>query len=441
MKSINYRLWASIALLAFLPAVYATVRVYFVSSIPDTWSVSIAAQSAWLHLAFEVLQEGILLPLYFVFGQVISNLPSLRSRFSAAFGVTVAAFVALTLGIVAGADWLIPAMHLGPEQQSLTARFIRLESVAVTINTLSDICVVAIVALGRYRMVFLLAAIKTAATIALDAFFVGQFSWSMDYGVVGVALTNISAGLILLIPAFWMLHRLGLIFGKREPQSKAWKIEWLKIGIRSGLESGVRNLAFSVMILRMMNEVQEAGLYWVTNAFIWSWLLLPVLTLGTLIRQDVGCNAGKLGPRFMGYINLTVIIAAVWMVSIPGWTWFVANAMGYYEASRVVDLTLILVGFYMVFAFNHVLDSYLYGAGRTDLMLYQSLFVSIVYYGSAFIAYQVGWFVPDVTLIAFLFGGGIVIDSLVTLWQFWRAGYLRQAQEKSKPLQYAKSKR
>ena len=169
--------------------------------------------------------------------------------------------------------------------------------------------------------------------------------------------------------------------------------------------------------------------FWVTNGFIWGWLLLPVLTLGTLVRRDAGNHGGRLGARFGAYIWLTAIIILVWLVTIPGWTWFIATAMGSPEADRVASLALLMLGFYIVFAFNHMLDSYSYGVGRTDLMLYQSLFVSIVYYGSAFVAYRTGIFVPDLEQIALLFGGGIVLDSLVTLWQFNRAGYFQTGQQ------------
>lgn len=158
-------------------------------------------------------------------------------------------------------------------------------------------------------------------------------------------------------------------------------------------------------------------------------LLLPVLTLGTLIRQDVATHMGQLGPRFRGYILATGFIILIWLVTIPGWAWFVATAMGSPEAERVADLTLLLLGFYVVFAFNHMIDSYFYGMGRTDLMLYQSLFVSIFYYGTAYGAYQTGIFNPDLRAIAMLFGGGIVMDALVTCWQFHRAGYFDRARQ------------
>ena len=429
MRSVNYRLWGSIFLVAFFPAVYSTVRIYFLNSIPDTWNVSIAAQSAWLHLSYEVLQEALLLPLYYVFGQVIRDLPALRDRITRAFAVTMAAYAVLTLIILIGADWFTAVMAQQVELQALTAKFIRLESIAIMIGTLNDICIVVIVALGLYRLLLLLVVVRAIAAIVLDALFVGQFPWSLNLEVTGVALTNIAVGVILLIPSALILHRLGLVGRSAHAPSRDWIGNWFRVAIRSGLESAVRNLAFSLMILRLMNEVQEAGLFWVTNGFIWGWLLLPVLTLGTLVRQDAGNHGGRLGARFGAYIWLTAIIILVWLVTIPGWTWFIATAMGSPEADRVASLALLMLGFYIVFAFNHMLDSYFYGVGRTDLMLYQSLFVSIVYYGSAFVAYRTGIFVPDLEQIALLFGGGIVLDSLVTLWQFNRAGYFKTGQQ------------
>ena len=424
---LNYRLWGAIFLVAFFPTLYSTVRIYFINSIPDTWSVSIAAQSMWLHLSYEVIQEALVVPLYFLFGQVIRDLPSLRERVSRAFVITFTAYAILTVIILLGADQLTDLMAQQVELQTLTARYIRLEAIAIMIGVFNDICVVVLVALGMPRLVLFLVMLRAAFTISFDAFLVGQYSWSLDLAVTGVALTNIAVGLIMLALSLVILHRLNVLAMPRGTGREEWMWNWFRVSVRSGLESGVRNLAFSLMILRLMNEVQEAGLFWVTNGFIWGWLLLPILTLGTLMRQDAGNNDGKLGNRFFGYFIATGLIIFVWLLTMPGWVWFVSTVMGSSEAGRVVDLTVLMLFFYVVFAFNHLLDSYFYGVGRTDLMLYQSLFVSIVYYGTAFLAYQVGFFIPDLQSIALLFGGGIVIDSVVTFWQFRRHGYFQRA--------------
>lgn len=425
--AINYRLWLAILLTALLPAIYSTVRIYFLNTLPDTWSVSIAAQSAWLNLAYEVVQEALILPLYYLFGQVIRDRQAMRERVSFAFLVTLTAYAALTIGILFGADTLTRAMAQQPELQTLTARYIRLESFALMVGILNDICIVVVVAFAWQRLLLALVLFRAMLTIGFDSLFVGQFDHSLDLGVQGVALTNIAVGTLLLLPSAFILVRIGVLGRPEIITGTIWIGNWFRVAVRSGLESGVRNLAFSLMILRMMNEVQEAGLFWVTNGFIWGWLLLPVLTLGTLIRRDAGIHSGRIGARFKGYLYLIAIISALWVVTIPGWSWFISTAMGSSDADRVVSLALLMLAFYVAFAFNHALDSYLYGMGRTDLMLYQSLFVSIVYYGAAFLAYRMGVFLPGLQKIALLFGGGILVDSALTLWQFQRAGYGRSA--------------
>jgi Na+-driven multidrug efflux pump len=383
----------------------------------------------WLHLSYEVIQEALLLPLYFFFGQVINNFPALRERILFSFILTFSAYACLTAIVLIFSNQLTGLMAQQSELQDLTARYIRLEAIAILLGVFNEICIVVLVSLAMSRAVLILIIIRAGCMIGFDAFFVGQYWWSLGLGVTGVALTNITVGMLLLIPSLFILRRLGLIAVSQGTLRQEWVTSWFKVSARSGLESAVRNLAFMFMILRLVNEVREPGLFWVTNTFIWAWLLLPILTLGILLRQDTGNNHGKLGSRFFGYFFVTGVIVFVWLVTIPGWIWFVSNAMGSSEAESVVELAVLMLVFYIVFSFNHLLDNYFYGVGRTDLMLYQSLFVSIVYYGAAFTSYQLGYFTPDLQSIAILFGGGIIIDSLVTVWQFSRHGYFERARQ------------
>lgn len=193
-----------------------------------------------------------------------------------------------------------------------------------------------------------------------------------------------------------------------------WLKQWLSIGLKSGLESFVRNAAFVMLILKLVNEVQQAGVFWVTNQFIWGWLLLPVLALGQLIKQDAACAKGISPQKINSYMILTGLFVALWLLTLPFWSVFISHVMGIDDYQAIYQLSILLVGFYIVFAFNNVIDSYFYGMGRTDLMLYQSLLVNSLFYGSAFAAYQLGWFIPRLDTIAIMFGLGITFDAVIT---------------------------
>ena len=123
-------------------------------------------------------------------------------------------------------------------------------------------------------------------------------------------------------------------------------------------------------------SVQEQGTFWITNNFIWGWLLLPVLALGELIRRDAAAEETSIRLKSPGYFAITTIIIVLWLVTMPAWKWFLGHVMNVGEAETILKLTMISLIFYITFAFNNVIDSIFYGRGRTDLMLYQSLIVN-----------------------------------------------------------------
>jgi len=103
---------------------------------------------------------------------------------------------------------------------------------------------------------------------------------------------------------------------------------------------------------------------------------------------------------------------------MPLWNLFVGKVMNVPNYASVVGVAVISVAFYIIFAFNNVVDSIFYGLGRTDLMLYQSLIVNTIFYGSMYIAYKAGVFIPSLNGIAIMFGTGMAIDSVITFVMF-----------------------
>lgn len=248
-----------------------------------------------------------------------------------------------------------------------------------------------------------------------DTFLVSNLPVSAHLGVNGIGYSNIIVNALLLAVSVVLLAKEKIkIFTKAKPDF-SWTKEFVKIGGISGVESLVRNVTYMVMIVRMVNVVGEQGTYWVANNFIWGWLLLPVLQLGELIKQEVAADKENIRKNTLGYFGITAIISALWFVSIPGWKPFMTYVLGFTDVDKLFELVLLLVGFYVLYAIQNVFDSTFYGLGKTKYMLFESVVTNIVYYGIAFVLYVTGAWVPTLVGIALLFGIGNAFDSIVSL--------------------------
>jgi hypothetical protein len=169
------------------------------------------------------------------------------------------------------------------------------------------------------------------------------------------------------------------------------------------------------MVVRMVNMVGEQGTFWVANNFIWGWLLLPILQLGELIKADCGEEKLKaVREKSLGYFTITLFIVIIWFASIPLWKPFMRDLLQYGAYEDVFNVVLVSVGFYVLFAFNNVIDSIFYGLGKTDYMLFQSVVVNTLFYGTLFVLYVLGIYQPTLLLIALMFALGIAVDALLT---------------------------
>ena len=169
------------------------------------------------------------------------------------------------------------------------------------------------------------------------------------------------------------------------------------------------------MISRMVNVVGEQGTYWVANNFIWGWLLLPILQLGELIKQEVATNDKAINKNTLGYLTITFIICFIWLILIPLYKPFMLHILNFSDVDRLFNLVIVLIGFYVLYAFQNIFDSTFYGLGKTHYMLFESIVTNVIYYGICFILYIIGVFVPSLIGIALMFGIGNAFDSIVSL--------------------------
>lgn len=156
---------------------------------------------------------------------------------------------------------------------------------------------------------------KVVLCLLFDTFLVSTLPISFNLGVNGIGISNILSNVILLVVILILLNKEGVQLLSKRKLDFTWTKELFKVGGISGLESFVRNIAYMLMIVRMVNVVSEQGTYWVANNFIWGWLLLPISQLAELIKQDCATDETAIQNKTLGYFAITAIICVLWASS------------------------------------------------------------------------------------------------------------------------------
>ncbi|MBR3870058.1 MAG: multidrug transporter [Clostridia bacterium] len=415
LSRINYKLFFALLVLGLVPTVYTTVRVFFLGQLPGEYSFSIAGQLAWVKLLYEILNEAIILPLFYFVGKVKNNKIEFANRVRTGILISLSVYAVLSAAIITFAEPMLKLMATDTNIIEASASYIRIESVANIFSILTQFVLVALVTVNKSKYLYSLTGARLILCLVLDTFLVSRLPVSANLGVNGIGYSNIIVNALLLAVSLALLSKEEIKVFAKEKLHFSWTKEFIKVGGISGVESFVRNIAYMLMIVRMVNVVGEQGTYWVANNFIWGWLLLPVLQLGELIKQDVATDKDNVRKNSLGYLGITAIISMLWFLSIPVWKPFMSHVLGFTDVDKLFELVLILVGFYVLYAIQNVFDSTFYGLGKTNYMLFESVVTNTIYYGIAFTLYTTGVWTPSLIGIALLFGIGNAFDSVVSL--------------------------
>ena len=415
LSRVNYKLFLALIVLALAPTIYTTVRVFFLGQLPGEYSFSIAGQLSWVNLLYEILNEAIILPLFYFVCKVKENKDEFSNRVRTGMIISFAVYTVLSVVILAFTEPLLTLMATDEKIIEASASYIRIESIANIFSILTQFTLVVLVSIDKSKYLYALTGAKLVLCLVSDTFLVSTLTISANLGVNGIGYSNIIVNALLLAVSILLLAREGIKVFAKAKLDFSWAKEFAKIGGISGVESLVRNVAYMVMIARMVNVVGEQGTYWVANNFIWGWLLLPVLQLGELIKQEVATDKENIRRNSLGYFGITAIISALWFVSIPLWKPFMTHILCFTDVDKLFELVMVLVGFYVLYAIQNVFDSTFYGLGKTNYMLFESVVTNTIYYGIAFILYITGVWTPSLIGIALLFGIGNAFDSIVSL--------------------------
>ncbi|SFH90980.1 Na+-driven multidrug efflux pump [Pseudobutyrivibrio sp. OR37] len=414
LKRIDYRLFIALLFMGLCPTLYTTLRTFFLGTLPGEWSYSIAGQLSWINLIYEVINEAIVLPLYFFMGSVLSDKKVFANRIRSGLLIAFGVYTVCSILVTAFIHPLLQFMAVSTDILEESASYIRIECVANIAGILYSFLLVALVSIGKDKLVYAMTGAKLILCVILDTMLVSNLPVSLKLGVNGIGISNCISNLLLFIIAFALIQRCGYPLWSKEKLSFTWMQDFFKIGGISGLESFVRNIAYMLMVSRMVNMVGEQGTYWVANNFIWGWLLLPITQLAELIKQETAKDEKAVQENTAGYFFITTVICILWIVLIPGYKPFMRYVLGFEDVEKLFGLVMVLLGFYVLYAYQNIFDATFYGRGKTEYMLLESVVTNSIYYGLFFVLFVTGFWTPTLIGIALMFGGGNAFDSVVS---------------------------
>lgn len=384
----------------------------------DGTTFNIASQLTWISVLYETVNETLLLPLAFILGSVINETERLKQRIAITLTVFVAVYLIITLVMLVFTPSAVGFMQQTSSLTALTVQYIRFEAVAIFFSSVFSYYQLLLVLENRQKLLYLLLFLQTVLIIILDSFLVSSLPFSLQLGVLGVALSNIAVNIFMCSLTVYFIYRRGIGFSDLQFNGAAWIKKWRELMLMSGLESGIRNIIFIVMILKMINLAESSGDFWLMNQFIWGWLLLPVFAITQLVRQDAATHTELSPSKISAYLVLVSGVIICWFFTMPFWEYFIHSVMGISHAEKIVSMVVWMLGFYMLFAWNSVFDQYFYGTGRIHLILYQTLIINLFFYGTAYILHVMNMFSVTLDNILLIFGLSLMFDSLLTYFQY-----------------------
>lgn len=437
LQAWDWRLFLFILLFLGLPNVYQLYRVHLVgNAIPDPGSLAIISQWQFVGLVVEVFQEATVLAIFFFLGSQIRSGQSVQlDRAKSVFTFIFLASLVFAVGVFFFRDAFITLIGTSAEIQQQTRGFLGISIFSIPFTILAAAIVVMFESLGMRTLVFVMAIVNVLLRFVLDSLFFGGYGFSLDADVMGVGWSTLlaSMGLFVAGAALLLLTRGTFSAALKTAPSFADMKEYLRVGLGSGADSLIRNVAYFFMIIRIVNTIgaEEIGGYYVAIQILWSFMLVPVLAFADSAKALVANASGdiaKVRTLWRSSMLITAGMMVIWIALSPAFPTF-AGLLTDDQATVGWAVTAFGILFvpYVLFSFNTVIDSVFYGLGKTHYMAYQSILTNGTVYLVAFLLYAAGLWQPTFESVMALFALGILVDSFLTVFFLLKALYIDPA--------------
>lgn len=392
--------------IGFLPLVWKILEIAFLAGFDN--AIKILGQLSLLTIIFKVFEESLLNPLYKMFNK--DNLYSdnekcfIAKKFLFFYFLTTTIF---TLLVFVFNNIILQVSCVPQYIFKDVLLFFKIYIISCGIGVISKYLYIFNIINKNTKKILLYFLIKLIGTVILLFLLVPKFT--LGLGVNGIAITEFIINLLTVlcfIVEFINIKKVDIVFNKKQ---------YLKLLFFAFLETFIRNLIYYFVILVLLNKLDNQDLYFVANEYIWSFMLIPVLTQSTLVKQEVSNNSElSLKPYF---INSLFLIA--YMIVLIPVSFFLFKYI--YNLPNYIDYFYTLLKLfpgYIIFVFDSVIESYFYSRGQFYHILIQNLITNIGVYLISFILIVFNVLTISLNLIILLFNLGLIVSSIYTILVF-----------------------
>ena len=387
--------------IGFLPLLWKILEVSFLSSYDN--ALKILGQIALISIFFKVFEESILNPLYKCFSKQNIN-ETQREYFVKKFLMSYfLCTLVFTIAIFFLCPYILKISKVPDYIFNETLSFVKLYVAACGLGVISKyLYTCSLIGKETKKMGWYLF-IKSIITAILFVILVPKFS--LGFGVQGIAIAEIIINVTTII--YLSMHIKNVKSQRTEFNFK----EYFKLFLFSFVETLIRNVVYYFVILVFLNVIDNQDIYFVSNEYIWSIMLVPVLAQASIVKQEIALGNRNLKPYFMNAILLVLFMVVLIPMALIIFKFI-------YGLTNYLDYFVVLVKLfpcYIIFVFDSIIEAYFIATGKMKHILVQTILTNIFVYCTALILYLCGVWTITLDSIILLFNLGVIVSSIYTI--------------------------
>jgi hypothetical protein len=382
--------------IGFLPLLWKILEISLLSSFDN--SLKILGQTALISIIFKIFEETLLNPLFKILKKDTEEINIfIAKRFFKNYLIVTLIF---TCSILLSINPIMKISMIPSYLFDDCLSFSKLYVIGGGLGIISKYLLTFNIINQDTKKMFIYLLTKSLLTSLLFIILIPKI------GVNAIAISELTINSLIVIYftiTFPKSNKINYLFDKKE---------YFKLTGISFSETLIRNIVYYFVILVLLNVIDNQDLYFISNEYIWSLMLVPTLAQSSLIKQRISNDSNhSLKPYFINCMILVIFMILLLLIS-P----IVFNYIYNLENYTIYFLTLSkLFPCYIIFVFDSVIEAYFISKGHLKYILIQSIITNIGVYLTAFILYSCNILPITLNTIIILFNLGVIVSSTYTI--------------------------